>query len=145
MIPFTDREMQKACRQNKSAYHNATIKTNAHRLLLFYSVECGLKAVIMKRKRKNRTDLCQEIGQSKHDINKLLSSLRVSRDYMLPKKLSMKHLKTPRREDEERTFTSGKINQMWRYGGCSENIKDHEIEDKLLNIVKWIEQELGNL
>ncbi len=141
MIPFTDREMQKAWRQNKSAYHNATRKTNAHRLLLFYSVECGLKAVIMKRQRKNRTDLCQEISQSQHNINRLLDCLNTEDELKLPRKLNLK----PLRENEERNCNVGQINQIWRYGGHSNNIQDEEIEHKLLNIVNWIQQELGNL
>ncbi|MGK7941886.1 MAG: hypothetical protein AB4062_17385 [Crocosphaera sp.] len=141
MIIFTDREIQRAWRQNKLAYENGKIKTNAHRLLLFYSVECGLKAVIMKRQRKNRTDLCQDIGQSQHNINRLLDCLSARKNLRLPPELNL----TPLRENEERNCKVDQINQIWRYGGHSNNIKDDELEKKLINIVNWIGQELGNL
>jgi hypothetical protein len=72
-ITFTDREMQRAWRENFSASHNHNrVRTNAHRLLLFYAVECGLKAVLMKRKKVSRTDLYPEILKKGHDINGLL-------------------------------------------------------------------------
>ncbi len=143
MIPFTDREIQKAWRQNKLAYENVQQKTNAHRLLLFYSVECGLKAVIMKRQNKNCTDLCKkEFEESKHNINKLLDFLKAGKDLKLPDQLNMKPFKTGNNQNQERKFTVGNINEMWRYGGCSENIKDNEIEKKLVTILNWIELEL---
>ncbi|MEA5509572.1 hypothetical protein VB715_07335 [Crocosphaera sp. UHCC 0190] len=142
MIPFTDREIKNAWRQNKLAYQDVQTKTNAHRLLLFYSVECGLKAVIMKRQNKNCTDLCKkEFEESKHNINKLLDFLKAGKDLKLPNQLNMRPLK----QNEERKFTAGDINQMWRYGGCSEDIKDDELEKKLIKILTWIEQELGRL
>lgn len=73
-IPFTDREIENAWRGNWRA--SCTVaRTNSHRLLLFYAVECGLKAVLMRRKNKNRTDLCTEITECQHDINKLLDYL----------------------------------------------------------------------
>ncbi|GCL37866.1 hypothetical protein SR1949_29780 [Sphaerospermopsis reniformis] len=51
-IPFTDKEMEKAWLRNISAYYKTPQPhTNAHRLLLFYAVECGLKAIFMKKKR----------------------------------------------------------------------------------------------
>lgn len=147
MIPFTDREIQKAWQQNQLAYRNVQEKTNAHRLLLFYSVECGLKAVIMKRQSKNRTDdLCQEFKQSQHDINKLLDCLKAGTALKLPKQLNMKPVQTTKTQNkEERKFTVGDINQMWRYGGCSANIDDNELEKKLVKVLNWIEQELGGL
>ena len=141
MIPFTDREIRKAWRQNKTAYENVQQKTNAHRLLLFYSVECGLKAVIMKRQSKNRTDLCQELGESQHNINKLLDCLRAGKRLKIPDQLRMK----PLQQNEERKFTAGEINQMWRYGGTSHNMNDNELEQKLVDILTWIEGELGQL
>ena len=49
MIVFTLREFKRAWRDASSAYDNCTKKTNAHRLLLFYAVETGLKAVVLRR------------------------------------------------------------------------------------------------
>jgi len=140
VIPFTDRELQKAWRENQEAT-NVKKRTNAHRLLLFYSVECGLKAVLLKRQSKDCTDSCPELVEVQHDINKLLDKLAAGEKLKLPPQLGMKPLKN----NQERKFSCGEINQMWRYGGCCENIKDGELEKKLLDILRWIEQELQGL
>jgi hypothetical protein len=68
-IPFTDREMEKAWSQNLCAYQNSqeTSRTNAHRLLLFYAVECGLKTILMKRKGQKRSDSCTDIAKCQHN------------------------------------------------------------------------------
>ncbi|MDB9421013.1 hypothetical protein PN467_10880 [Microcystis aeruginosa CS-563/04] len=140
VIPFTDRELQKAWRENQEAI-KVEKKTNAHRLLLFYSVECGLKAVLLKRQSKDCTDSCRELVEVQHDINKLLDKLAAGEKLKLPPQLGMKPLKN----NQERKFSCGEINQMWRYGGCCENIKDGELERKLLDILSWIAQELQRL
>jgi hypothetical protein len=140
VIPFTDRELQKAWRENQEAT-KVEKKTNAHRLLLFYSVECGLKAVLLKRQSKDCTDSCPELVEVQHDINKLLDKLAAGEKLKLPPQLGMKPLKN----NQERKFSCGEINQMWRYGGCCENIKDSELEKKLLDILRWIAQELQRL
>jgi hypothetical protein len=141
-IPFTDREIEKAWRDNKSAY-TQTPRSNAHRLLLFYAVECGLKAILMRRQRKNRSDLCIEISECQHDVNKLLDCLSAQKSLRLPSQLSMKSIKGKNGYDE-RKFTPGDVNQMWRYGGCcaASGIKDEDLEKQLLEIVKWIDGEL---
>lgn len=49
-LPFTLREMQTGWRKNFQAYKKASPPIhNAHRLLLFYAIECGLKSILMKR------------------------------------------------------------------------------------------------
>jgi len=135
VIPFTDREIERAWRENWSACCK-TPRTNAHQLLLFYAVECGLKAVLMRRQKINRSDLCSEISDCQHDVNKLLDCLTAGEEWKLPAHLNMKPIKGKSRKNDERKFTPGEVNQMWRYGGCCENIKDQNLEKKLLEIVK---------
>lgn len=148
VIPFTDREIEKAWRDNWSASCK-TPRSNAHRLLLFYAVECGLKAVLMKRgkPRTNRTDLCIDIAECQHDVNKLLDCLSAGNNLKLPSQLTMKPIRGKSGKDDERKFTPGEVNQMWRYGGCSSlaDTNDEELENKLLEIVKWIDGELKRL
>jgi hypothetical protein len=112
-IPFTDREIEKAWRENKSVYITSAKeqRKNSHRLLLFYAVECGLKAILMRREGKKRTDLCTNIYEFQHDINKLLDYLRVGGHVRLPSQLSMEKLKTNNGYDE-RKFSAGELNQM---------------------------------
>ncbi|MDJ0797229.1 MAG: hypothetical protein QNJ51_10410 [Calothrix sp. MO_167.B12] len=142
MIPFTDKEIERAWRENKRA-SDRNPRTNAHRLLLFYAVECGLKAILMRRQGKRRSDVCQEISECQHDVNKLLDCLGVQGSLRLPAQLSMEPIKT-KNGNEQRRFTPGDINQMWRYGGvCSSaGTTDQDLEKKLLEIVQWIDGEL---
>ncbi|MDZ7960306.1 MAG: hypothetical protein RMY34_20895 [Aulosira sp. DedQUE10] len=142
VIPFTDREIEKAWRENKSASEKLP-RSNTHRLLLFYAVECGLKAILMRRQSKNRSDLCIDISECQHDLNKLLDCLSAGGNLKLPAQLGMKPIKGKNGNDE-RKFTPGDINQMWRYGGCctTTGITDQDLEKKLLEIVSWIDGEL---
>lgn len=138
MLPFTLREMKRAWRQNLEVSSVET-RQNAHRLLLFYAVECGLKAVIMKREKVKRTDGCTILSQLGHDINGLLNHCCAG---------SQLHLVSVKMEDIKSPATSRPVkpkefNQMWRYGGKTEGTPaDTDIETQLLGIVKWIEKEL---
>ncbi|EFA73474.1 hypothetical protein CRD_01283 [Raphidiopsis brookii D9] len=153
-IIFTQREMQKAWRNHFFAYKTATSicknNNNAHRLNLFYAVECGLKAVLMRRQRQNRTDLCQDITECQHDINKLLDRVHAGQLLKLPK-ISISEIVDTKGNPIDRKINSGQINQVWRYG--AEVIKiveddriqdatDGDIENRLLKISKWIQTEL---
>ena len=150
-VPFTDREMQRAWRTNLDASIHSS-RSNAHRLLLFYSIECGLKAVLMKRRSVNCTNLCNEIGEAQHNINKLLDYLSAGRSLKLPVQLQMSSIKIQGNEIE-RKLDAGRINQVWRYGGCfiqagssytSNTTEDDNIEKQLMRISEWIEQELNS-
>lgn len=158
-ITFTDREMERAWRENLSASQKNP-RTNAHRLLLFYAVECGLKAVLMRKKGINRTDLCQEITKCGHDLNELLECLYPGNNSLqllkLPVQLFIQDIKVNtfrKKQKDERQLTPDQINQMWRYGGKvilkkekdedeRQEVTDEDIEKKLLEIVKWIQPEL---
>jgi hypothetical protein len=152
-IPFTNREMQRAWRENlvASAAFIQVKRNNAHRLLLFYAIECGLKSVLMKRKSVTCTNHCDEIGEAQHDINKLLDLLGAGNQLKLPSQLNMAPIKDKSSKDE-RKLESGKINQMWRYGGKIEETADRDgtlikddtdLEQYLIKISDWIKQELA--
>lgn len=141
MLPFTYREIERAWRQNLRV---STVETreNPHRLLLFYAVECGLKAVIMKREESTRTDHCSTLSEFGHNINALLDHLRAGKELRLSKEVSMKQIEDP---TTPRPVKPKEFNQMWRYGGKTENKpSDTDIEDQLLRIVAWIEAELSH-
>ncbi|WP_271254980.1 hypothetical protein [Pseudanabaena sp. Chao 1811] len=139
-IHFSDREMKRAWKNNFQAYELAQTKTNAHRLLLFYAIECGLKASIMKRDRVNSTLACPKIIDCGHNINRLLDNLHVEQNLRLPNKIKI----ISRRE-----VSVGEINQMWRYGGeaiSSNNANDptdRDLERYLLKISEWIKQDIN--
>ena len=152
-IPFTDKEMKKAWDGNLSA-SQISPRTNAHRLLLFYAVECGLKAVLMARQKTRRTDLCTDINECKHNINKLLSKLGAGGSLSLPSEIFIQEIFDTRKNKEERKLNPGQINELLRYGGKVIAIvnkdgkvvaNDEDIENKLLEISKWIAGELERL
>jgi hypothetical protein len=99
----------------------------------------------MKRSGKTRSDFCSEqFTEAQHNLNHLLDFLGVNSSLRLPKQIKMSTIS----KNLERKFTSGEINQMWRYGGkCQgtdhQNIQqDQDIEKKLVELCQWIEQEL---
>ena len=115
-------------------------------------IECGLKAVLMKRQSITCTSLCSEIGEAQHNINKLLDHLMAGQSLKLPVRLQMSSIRIQGKETE-RKLDAGRINQVWRYGGCliqtsnnsstSINREDDNIEKQLIRISEWIEQELN--
>ncbi len=154
-IHFSDREMRRAWRQNLQAYEKADntvpkVRTNAHRLLLFYSVECGLKAVLMRDDKVDCTDVCEKVIQCGHDLNKLLDALRAGHDLKISRRIVIKASHSSRLD---RILKSGEINQMWRYGGeatHSQNgqgdlvdLSDEDLEKQLLKISGWIREVLS--
>jgi hypothetical protein len=143
VIHFTNREMQRAWRDNYSGSSSAPHpKTNAHRLLLFYAVECGLKALIMKRQNASSTDLVPEIYKLGHDLNKLLDHLRAGGGLRLKQQYKICDLKK-QNLSSQRNFDSSEINQIWRYGGqASETFFDKDIEESLSKIADWIKKQI---
>ncbi|MBD2616574.1 hypothetical protein H6G94_36065 [Nostoc punctiforme FACHB-252] len=150
VVAFTDREMQKAWQANLQASMNNS-RNNAHRLLLFYAIECGLKAILMKRQGVSCTIHCKEISEAQHNINKLLDFLSAGQALKLPNQFNMSSI-NDKGLKQERKLDSGKINQMWRYGGKvtdmsdgkgnTVNITDEDLEKCLIKISQWIEKEL---
>jgi hypothetical protein len=149
-VTFTDREMQKAWQVNLQASMH-TSRSNAHRLLLFYAIECGLKAVLMKRKSVTCTNHCREFSEAQHDINKLLDILSAGQALKLPNHFNMSPV-NDKGSKHDRKLNPGKINQMWRYGGkviekldssgSTISFTDEDIEQHLNKISQWIEGEL---
>ncbi|MCF7744317.1 hypothetical protein [Aeromonas veronii] len=138
-VPFTIRELQKASRSgNKAA--NSESRENHHLLLLFYAVECGLKAVVLRRAGKTVID--QTIASAfAHDINGILSDLRVSKDFFLPQNMSIEPIRDENGSTMQRQFTCGELNQVWRYGASMDEDTTRQVEGKLDSIMQWIQQE----
>ncbi|VXD23088.1 conserved hypothetical protein [Planktothrix serta PCC 8927] len=144
--------MQSAWRENRSAYNLAQVKTNAHRLFLFYAVECGLKAIYIKRNLGECTDDCPDLYRDGHNINKLLDLLNNGNDLKLHNIICMSDITDKLDNTISRRLKPGQINQMWRYGGKLEkwgdeseqqSSTDEDLEGKLLTICEFIEQELN--
>ncbi|WP_447776508.1 hypothetical protein [Pseudomonas chlororaphis] len=139
-IPFSSRELKRAWRELAEVSTPGTNRKNAHRLLLFYAVECGLKAVWLKR--QNRTLFTQEdIDRTGHDLRGIVKDLRLGSEYVLPQTLQLtaathSGLTVPR---------NGNItilHQAWRYGGQCITPGDTICENQLVAILAWINKEM---
>ena len=141
MIPFTRRELRKAFK-GAGLLSKAPRRSNAHRLLLFYAVECGLKAAYMKQSNIEIFDK-DTTNPIKHDLNKLMIMLRMNSDYLLANRITLCEIRRDPKEMLTRECKCGEINQIWRYGGIAMNPTDEELEFKLEKIYAWVEKELN--
>lgn len=142
-IPFTDRELTRAWRQlRQTALLLAKQRrNNAHRLLLFYAVECGLKAVWLKR--KSQTLFTKEdIQQTGHDLSRTLDQLKAGKELNL-----LQHVQLPEVRDRhnQAILRHGGIeilHQAWRYGAECKLPNDTACEQQLEQVLEWINGEL---
>ncbi len=146
MIPFSRRELERAWR-NSYAVSRSAKRDNAHRLLLFYSVECGLKAVWLRRTSKEILDehIVAEDGRTRvlHDVNRILDLLRTGSGLRLPSVLqAVPDLRIGNQSTQRRTGP-GDVNQVWRYGAeFGGAVNDLDLEQRLEAVQAWIEGEL---
>lgn len=138
MILFTYRELKRAWEQSTTAFNASKDKTNAHRLLLFYAVETGLKAVFLNREKKS-CDTEGKFSDFLHDLNKIMTHLKVGAQLHLPSNICLDEIKQPA---QQRNAQCGELNQVWRYGSKAKTPSDEELEEKLLAINEWIRGEL---
>ncbi|MEY4980048.1 MAG: hypothetical protein RLZZ352_2318 [Pseudomonadota bacterium] len=135
-LPFTDRELSRAWRRLRNTAHTQP-RDNTHRLLLFYAIECGLKAVWLKEKRKTLFDGAA-IGNFGHDLNKIIKELKLGYELqLLPDSVEVNAGQI------SRTGKLNAIHQVWRYGGVLKVPTDEELETRLERMAQWITKELA--
>lgn len=141
-IPFTDRELKRAWRDLSvlATPTAAAARTNPHRLLLFYAVECGLKAIWLKRQCRSLFDRA-DIDKTGHDLRLVLKELKVGSHLSLPANLQL----SPVTRDQNPVARGGDVSilhQAWRYGGECTSPTDHDCEVQLQKVLDWIQGEL---
>lgn len=141
-IPFTDRELTRAWRELSVVASPPlnSIRQNPHRLLLFYAVECGLKAVWLKRQSRNLFKV-DDICKTGHDLRQVLKDLKVSSELLLPENFRLTEA-IDRQAQLPRNGKFGDLHQVWRYGGRCESPTDHDCEQQLQKVLNWIGGEL---
>lgn len=142
-IPFTDRELRRAWRDLSVAAQPPaeSNRQNPHRLLLFYAVECGLKAVWLKRQRRSLFEAA-DIHQTGHDLQQLLKNLAVGSNLSLPDSFQLLAVSSQATASLPRQGRFGDVHQAWRYGGKCQVPTDQDCERQLLNVLAWIQGEL---
>jgi hypothetical protein len=140
-VPFTARELKRAWHElSATASPKDQQRLNAHRLLLFYAVECGLKSVLLKQ--NGRTLFNQEdIDRTGHDLRKIIKELRLGKEFSLPENLRLAPV-TQGDQEIPRHGSISILHQAWRYGGQCQEPNDQACETQLENILKWIKKEL---
>lgn len=143
-IPFTDRELYRAWKELYAASQDTGNKKNPYRLLLIYSVECGLKAIWLKRKGKTLFD-ASDISKTGHDLNKIIKELYISSVQLTPTfDLSevTDHLQNKKIQRKNNRIDA--LHQAWRYGGklSALPVDDKTMEEQLENIQQFISKEL---
>ncbi|MGD9662246.1 MAG: hypothetical protein AB7U63_13315 [Porticoccaceae bacterium] len=141
-IPFTDRELTRAWRELSAVATPLAGKTrqNPHRLLLFYAVECGLKAVWLKRQGRTLFDGA-DINKTGHDLRQVLKELNVGTSLTLPEAFKLP-MATQGQTPLPRNGKFGDLHQAWRYGGKCELPSDQVCEQQLEKVLNWIQREL---
>ena len=141
-IPFTDRELKRAWRELSAIAMPAAGSTrrNAHRLLLFYAVECGLKAVWLKRQNRSLFDR-EDIDKTGHNLRQVLKELKVGAGLSLPENLQLQSL-TLNGAQQPRNGDISILHQAWRYGGTCVAPTDDDCEHQLERVLNWIQGEL---
>ena len=141
-INITRREFQVSCRNHYSMYKNtdAAACPRTRRLLLFYSVECGLKSLIMKEIGKNTYEELKKYSEENqkhihgHDLKAMTQEMGIEHKYPL---------KRIRLAKEGQDVGSDRYNELWRYGApVMDEDEEKRAEKTLLGIAEWIEQRL---
>lgn len=141
-IPFTDRELKRAWRELYEAASPliGRVRINPHRLLLFYAVECGLKAVWLKRQNRSVFD-DEDIEKTGHDLRYILKELKVGARLTLSQNLQLQPM-TQNGVNRPRNGSISMLHQAWRYGGKCVVPDDNDCEIQLEQIMTWIQGEL---
>lgn len=134
-IEVTRREFHQAWKAHRSLWESAQQQNNASLTCLFYAIECGLKAVILKQEGRELSG--PKEGELGHDINKMLSILRVQRTLLINADYLLNDLKNP---NKPRNASQDQINQVFRYGVMFKSDENKvELTERLTAIVRWID------
>ena len=141
-LPITHRELERAWRELRRS-SQVESRCNSHRLLMVYAVECGLKAVWLRRQHRNLFE-GQDIDRFGHDLNEILRELKPGRQFEpLPVAVQLPDIEvgSPPRP---RTRSGGldALHQAWRYGAHLTEPSDEAMERHLERVAQWIAKEL---
>jgi hypothetical protein len=108
---------------------------SAARLLLFYSVECGLKAAYLGKNGANgrsTADLPQKLRN--HDLRALAKELRLGA-------LADRLASCRRRHDSECKVEHRELHQAWRYGAALHTDDEKAADAALKRLGEWCQKE----
>ena len=144
-IPASTKQLKTAFKKHYFVYKNICDNTNfepiTKRLILFYSVESGLKYFLLNKIGKNTTDAFRDhpeygfLIDHGHDLKKMIEIAQIGNtiNFQLKHTFSLRGGKI---EPEQ-------FHQIWRYGIEVKNSEDEaKSEDVLKNVANWLEQRI---
>jgi hypothetical protein len=103
-------------------------------LLLFYAVECGLKAAVLGKRGRNArstADLPSELRS--HDLRRLAKELKLAGS-VLPSRCQRCH-------DAQTAVNHQEMHQAWRYGALLEATDETAFVKALTGLSEWCRKE----
>ena len=114
-----------------------TCLCRSQNLLLFYSLECGLKSIYLKRNKINRTDrINNKELQKTHDLSLLIKDLKISATTIGTLSLNF------RLKRDCMTFSIKSAHEIWRYGIMIQDNDEKALVTWMQAIRKWIEENI---
>lgn len=132
MLRVTRRELERGYRAHRDGCSPCT--SCSHRLLLFYGVECGLKALLMANQKVEDSLGLPEALQFGHNIREALKALRVP-------SLGVRVVMTRHGDGDQETVEARRLHEAFRYGVAL----DHEahVTADLEAIMGWLRERIG--
>jgi hypothetical protein len=110
-------------------------KIHGSHLLLFYTVECGLKHLFLRSNKTVRKQTISNFEIGTHNLNTLISVCK------LPRLIAIKsHCRTER--DSREVIPIENIHQAWRYGVRLKQEDEKEVVNKLKKLVAFINERI---
>ncbi|GAA5071130.1 hypothetical protein GCM10023259_069440 [Thermocatellispora tengchongensis] len=104
-------------------------------LLLFYGVECGLKAAILSRNGyKDTSHLPEQLRN--HDLHRLAKELK------LPPEVCNRMRSCPSQNGRGHVAFA-ELHQAWRYGHTLRKAEEEQAVASLHELIAWCRRELG--
>lgn len=137
VIDTSKREFSESFRKGYELYKKGNLPKYTANLVLFYAVECGLKAILLSQQHVYMfSKLCKDYREYGHDIKKLL------KHFGIESRFELKCFCTKLGQQVQ----PYQYHEVWRYGveyDARDMEKIQKIENNLDEIAKWIEQNNG--
>jgi len=135
MLRATRREMEKAYRWHRD--QSGAASSASLRLLLFYSIECGLKVLLMKEYRVELYDDLPAEAKVNHDIVLALMRLHAPPELMGIDRLPVA---TVHRQNPQERVRPCDLHQAFRYGIPIDS--EAGVVTALQKILAWVKEKL---
>jgi hypothetical protein len=135
MVHVTLKEVEKAFNQHRQAFESSgNAISNTQRMVLFYAVECGLKAYFMKKKDIRSTNprsySKKNVFEFNHDLNGLITELNINPTVPCAQAMDNSQIE------------SAELHEAWRYGKELNKQKETKCVESLTRILNELKEKL---